>query len=128
MSQQFWPCELPFQPMPAEIQFLEAAVKKGYRAYLSGISDFGAIAKSGRCGEIIVRGRTRRELWLCSADKRDLSAFVDSFESAAEALLKWLDGASVDEVLADLKEHLVVMAGMKTSYRVYSDEASRVAN
>jgi hypothetical protein len=117
-SQQFWPCELPFQPTASERRFLEAARQSGYHPFVSGVSDFGALADAERAGEIIVRGRTRRELVLSVARKTVFTAFVDDFEIAADALLQWLGGASVGTILEAIRDHLIVMPGMKSSCEI----------
>ncbi|MBW3600358.1 MAG: hypothetical protein KY475_24220 [Planctomycetes bacterium] len=115
-SQQFWPCTLSFKPTPEELRFLETALAEGHRPYVCEISDFGADADSGRAGQIVVRGRSRRELVLIESRKSIVSVFVSEFKFAADALLMWLGGAPVETVLEHLKDHLVVMPGMTSSY------------
>jgi hypothetical protein len=127
-AQHFWPCELSFPLTASEIRFLETALENGYRPFVTGISDLGALSDSGRSGELVVRGRTRRELVLSITRKTVLSAFVDEFETAADALLQWLEGASIDAILEMIRKHLIVMPGMTTSYQIYSSEPNRVAN
>ena len=80
---------------PAESEFCEAALAEGFLPHVSGVSDFGASCSSGRSGDIVVRGRRRRELVLVEAGRTALSAYLDDFAPAAEAVLQWLERSSI---------------------------------
>ena len=119
-QRRYWPFEvLPPEKQTEqhrqEIHFLETARQEGYAPYLCGAGDFGASAKE-RSGLLVVRGRRRWEVVLGALDAKVASAFVDTFDCAAEAVLEWLRGADVAEILSCVQSHLVVMPGAAHSF------------
>jgi hypothetical protein len=119
-QRRYWPFEvLPpekqTQQQKQEISFLETAHGEGYQAYMCGAGDFGATANE-RGGLIVVRGRRRWEVVLGVLDTKVASAFVDNFGCAGEAVLEWLRGADVADILSRVESHLVLMPGAVHSF------------
>jgi hypothetical protein len=120
VPRRYWPFEVlpPEQRMEhheQEIRFLEAAHQEGYMPYLCGAGDFGAAAKE-RSSLIVVRGRRRWEVVLGTLDAKVASALVDDFDCAAEAVLEWLRGAEIADLLSRVQHHLVLMPGAAHSF------------
>ena len=112
----YWPFETadaPYQiPLePAEFGFLEQAHREGFSPHKLPISNYGASSPAGRVAYIIVRGRVRREVWLGADDEKVGSLYVDSFDAAADAALRWLRGDAFASVGDAVREHIVVMPG-----------------
>jgi hypothetical protein len=98
-----------------EIDFLQSAFRAGYEPYLFGSQNFGASA--GKRGGIILYRGLRGKHWemqLGTADAVLLSAHVDAFECAAEAVLLWLGGAMVADVVEYIRAHLFSTAAVPT--------------
>lgn len=117
-----WPSEVSperkAQLHEREVRFLEAACQEGYTPYLYQPGDLGAAANE-RTGSIIERGRKAWEVVLGRAEERALSAYVDDFDCAAEAVLGWLRGAETADILPRLQGHLVKMPGASRSFVVH---------
>ncbi len=117
---RFWPFDgLP--PERREIQFLEAAHREGFKPYMFGSENFGANAES-RSGVILCRsGRGKHwevEFW--RTDARILSAHVDDFEYAAEAVLRWLRGVTEEaEIIDYFRGHYVITPSTGEGYLVH---------
>lgn len=98
-----------------EIQFLETAYRQGYKPYRFGSENFGA-----NCGErgglIFIRGRKRWEAILGTAEETSLSAYLDEFSHAAEAVLLWLRGVDAADVVEHVRGHLVVTLGTSPGF------------
>lgn len=131
MERRYWP----FDVIPperqterhrAEIRFFQGAHEKGYRPYVEGLC-FGAAAEGGRNGLIVVRGLTvgRWEVILWAPNGTGLSAYLDDFDCAADAVLRWIDGDDAAAILEGIQTHLVVMSGTKRSFTVYPAEPDR---
>jgi hypothetical protein len=75
-----------------EVRFLVRAHEAGHRAYTFGAGDYGATARDGRSGEIIRRGRNRWAVAVGGDGQEHPAAYFDDFDSAAEAVLRWLHG------------------------------------
>jgi hypothetical protein len=85
------------EPHQIEIGFLDAAYRAGYNPYTFGSQNFGAVA-GDRTGEIIYRG-CKGKHWEVSLTPAGLSAHLNEFGFAAEAVLRWLGGAKCSDVL-----------------------------
>src|SRR5205807_4292195 len=105
-EQRYWPFEVPpakeqTESARRQIEFLERAYQAGYEPYLFGSGeDFGATAAS-RGGIILYRGGQGRhwEVLVGTDEQTILSAHVDDFGCAAEAVLQWLRGNGASVVL-----------------------------
>jgi hypothetical protein len=127
---KYWP----FKVLPQEKQtdqhksvicFLESAYQLGYRPYTFYAGDYGASSEGGRVGEIIVRGRARWEIVLGGPNKDGGSAFVDSFDYAANAVIAWLTGAGAVDIFASMQDHLVLMGSARRTgrpFRLWSED------
>jgi hypothetical protein len=93
-----------------EIQFLEAAYRRGYKPYTFASGNFGATCGE-RGGVIVFRGRKRWEAILGTPEGTSLSAYLDDFCYAAEAVLQWLSGVDAAAVVEHVRDHLVVTPG-----------------
>ncbi|HVC97781.1 MAG TPA: hypothetical protein VND64_29190 [Pirellulales bacterium] len=130
MENRYWPFDVgPPEKFSDEdkaiVRFLEAAYEAGFRPYDSFLSYYGATADNERVGEIIARGRSRWELVLAAEHEEILSAYLDDFGCAADAVLGWLRGAEAKLILAQLQEHLVVLPGASRSFTLnLSDSAA----
>jgi hypothetical protein len=111
----YWPFDvLPIEEQTMqhrrEIQFLETAYRDGYRPYTFGSENFGATC-GDRGGVIYFRGQKRWEAIVGTAERTTLSAYLDDFSHAAEAVLLWLRGAEATGILEHVRGHLVVTPG-----------------
>jgi hypothetical protein len=105
-----------------KIEFLKSAYFDGFKAYreVPGESLYGA--KSNTRSGIIVQRSFRNNRWEFRLDEnieRRLIAFVTDFRIAGTALKDWLNGRSVNEILIDIKEYLIISPGTKGGYTVY---------
>ncbi len=98
-----------------EIQFLETAYRRGYKPYTFGSENFGATCGE-RGGVIFIRGRKRWEAILGTAEETSLSAYLDEFSHAAEAVLLWLRGVEPADVVEHVRDHLVVTPGTSPGF------------
>jgi hypothetical protein len=119
-SNEYWPFSVSdedrsWPEMLEKISFLEGLHLAGFRAFRSGINDYGAESEN-RDGIIIERGRNMWEVRLSKDGDRCFSAFVSKFATAGEALGSWLKGASEHGVFSSIKDDLVVPPGCSTSY------------
>lgn len=90
-----------------EIRFLETAYRAGYRPYIFGSQqDFGATTEE-RTAEIIYRG-CRGKHWEVCLSPFGLSAHLDDFDYAAQAVLCWLRGVEGAEILEHVRGHLFI--------------------
>jgi hypothetical protein len=110
-EQRYWP----FDVLPPErwseqhrreIGFLDTAYQGGYKPYMFGSQNFGAVAGE-RLGEIIYRG-CRGKHWEVCLSPYGLSAHLDDFDFAAEAVLRWLRGVAGAEILEYVRGHLFI--------------------
>jgi hypothetical protein len=92
-----------------EIRFLETAYQAGYKPYMFGSQNFGATTGE-RATEILYRGCRGKhwEVLLGTAEETILSAHVDDFDYAAEAVLRWLRGVEGAEILEHIRGHLFI--------------------
>jgi hypothetical protein len=118
---QYWPFDAQSTVRDSAIKqtrFLESAFNLGYEAFTCGMNDYGA-RSAEREGLIIERGRTGRwEVCLADANDRALSAYVNDFTVAANAVKQWLSGKQVNEIVKLLQEHLITLPGAKASYTI----------
>lgn len=121
-ANEYWPFPVSeedkqWPEMIEKIAFLEQVSSEGFKGYRSGINDYGAESTT-HDGVIIERGRKRWEFRLSDNGNRQLSGFVSEFVVAGKALASWLKGASVDEILSDVRNELVVPPGTSASYTI----------
>ncbi len=121
-TNEYWPFPVSdedrqWPEMLEKIAFLEAVSSAGFKGYRSGTNDYGAESTT-RDGIILERGRKRWEFRLSENGNRRLSAFVREFVVAGNALTSWLEDAAVDDILAEVKDDLVVPPGAAASYSV----------
>jgi hypothetical protein len=119
-DERFWPFDVlpPDQRAPLhqhQIDFLETAHREGFRPYMFMTESFGASAGE-RWGLIILRTRRFWELCIGSPAEGRLSAFVAGFDANAEAVLRWLRGGALAEVLEFVRPHLVPAGGSSSGY------------
>lgn len=114
IRKQYWPFDVPpgdqLSPEGRRfVSFLESACRENCKAYMIEESVVGAEASSGRSGEVVRRGGRGRwwEIILVENDHVLQSNFVDGFEQAAEAVLSWLRGDSIESVLQRIQRFLV---------------------
>lgn len=114
IRKQYWPFDVPLRDQLSPegrrfVSFLESACRENCKAYLIEESVVGAEAASGRSGEVVRRGGRGRwwEIILAENDHVLQSKFVDGFEQAAEAVLSWLRGNTVESVLQGIQRFLV---------------------
>lgn len=103
-----------------EIRFLEAAYQAGYRPYVFGSQNFGATAGT-RGGIVLWRSSQGKhwELLLGTPDETLLSAHVDDFDCAAEAILSWLRGGDEAGIAERLQDHLLVTPSTPHGVELY---------
>jgi hypothetical protein len=128
---QYWPFpigeeeERKFPDHAELIDFFTGIYSDGFKVYwqLPGESLYGAKAET-RSGEIIQRSftKSRWEINLSEELRPRLTAFVDDFRTAGIALRDWLNGQSVNDIIEDIKENLILLAGLKNSYTIYELE------
>ena len=114
METQYWPFDIPtperHSPQECrEVQYFEAACRAGFRPYRTGTDLYGA--NSGTRGGIVIRRSFAGKHWelrLGTSEETDLSAHVNEFDCAAEAVLRWLNGAEAAKVLEYIRPRLLV--------------------
>lgn len=131
-ANEYWPFAVSdedrrWPEMIEKINFLDELHSAGFKAFRSGVNDYGAESES-REGIIIERGRKRWELRLAKNSDRRFSAFVSKFSVAAKALASWLNGATENDIFSDVKEALVFPPGASASYTISKkgDEAEAI--
>jgi hypothetical protein len=127
-EQEVWPFnvskdDLRWPEMVDKIRFLEDATNSGCRAFRFGINNYGA-RQGKRSGVILERGRNRWELRLSVDDNRRLLAYLSSFPSAGEALLRWCNGDELQGILAVVRDQLIVPPGASASHVIEDSEDS----
>jgi hypothetical protein len=123
----YWPFEVPSRQLQTEqqwqeIEFLTMAYKAGYKPYMFGSQNFGATA-GGRGGIILYRGCRGKhwEIALGTEDSTVLSAHLDNFGCATEAVTLWLGGAEAPEILERFRDNLVVRASTAPGFSLRTD-------
>jgi hypothetical protein len=113
-AKKYWP----FDVLPPEqqtelhksqIRFLRIAYDKGFCPYDDGL-EWGATGCGGITGLILQRGSSRLwwgEIIWCEADERSGSDYVDNFDCAADAVLRWLRGQTLEEIMAVIRDHII---------------------
>jgi hypothetical protein len=110
-EKRYWP----FQVLPPEsqteeqkcqVRFLEAAYQDGYKPYMETAGNFGATT-GVRGGMILFRGRKHWQVLLGTTDETVVSAHLDDFCAAADAVLQWLHGLDGAAVVDRFRDHLV---------------------
>jgi hypothetical protein len=96
----------------AEIAFLETAYAEGFGPHKTMPTMCVATAPSGRTGSILFRGRTnsgsqRNEVLLTDSSHRVGACWVEGFEPAAEAVLAWLRGGDIRDIMTKLQPALI---------------------
>jgi hypothetical protein len=122
MEDRYWPFPVlpPGQQTPLHKQqvcFLEAAYNEGFRPFVFGSDNYQATA-ADRGGTILVRTRQFWEVSVGTPDREFLSAYVDSFAVAGEAVLRWLRGGRLPDILEFTRPHLVQVPSRPTGYRL----------
>src|SRR5947209_8285279 len=123
-TRRFWPFPTPSaaqetEEISREVSFLERAAQEGHKAYSDEGGVLGAVAASGREGEMIPRGgrdRGLRRYWeviLIQGFHKDDSFYVDGFENAAEAVLRWLKGEQSSQIRSCVQESIVQRPGQR---------------
>ena len=109
---KYWPFYVLPEPQRTElhqqqIDYLVAAYNDGLRPYVTKKYDFGASSDT-RSGEIVWRGGQDRrwQLFLIDGNNCVLTAYIDGFQHAAQALMQWLHGDEIDTVLDTVQAHL----------------------
>jgi hypothetical protein len=119
---RYWP----FEVIPPErrtllhqqqISFLETAYGDGFRPYTFGSNSYGATA-GDREGYVIHRTRRFWELLVASPSDGKLSAYVGGFDVNAEALLRWLRGSELADILEFIRPHLVPAGTRSSGYKL----------
>ncbi len=113
-----------FSPAPEELVFLESTTRSGFQAFRFGINNYGA-KSSTREGCILERGRMRWEIRLAEGEERRLLAYVAEFRAAGDAVIEWLRGSCVPEILMVIHDHLITPPGTKYSYTILNEADSR---
>ena len=118
----------PFDVLPSErrsplhqqqIDFLETAYREGFRPYTThSESEFGA-SFGQRYGLIWHRTKQFWELRAGSPDVGSLAAFVSRFDVNAEAVLRWLRGEELTQILEYVRPNLVSPSGHLSPYRIH---------
>ena len=111
-QKRYWPFEvLPpdsqTEEQKCQVRFLEAAYQEGYKPYMEPLGNFGATAGE-RGGMIVFRGRKHWEMLLGTTEETAVSAHLDDFCAAGDAVLLWLRGRDGAEVVDRVRDHLVV--------------------
>jgi hypothetical protein len=106
-----------------EIRLLETAHHAGYKPYMFGSQNFGATAGE-RAGEIIYRGCRGKHWQVClvNAGALIVSAHVNDFDYAAEALLRWLRGVEGAEIVEHVRGHLLSTAATPSGFVLHGQE------
>lgn len=123
-TRKYWPFPMPIDALETEgtkrqVSFLEKANEEGHRAYFEEGDVLGAVASSGREGEMIPRGGVHQDLrryWeiiLSHNSHKDDSFFVDGFENAAMAVLQWLQGRDSSQIRSCIEKDIVQKPGQR---------------
>ncbi len=121
-TRRFWPFPVPSagekaEPIARGVTFLEKLAHDGYQSYADEGGVLGAAATNGREGEMIPRGgidRDLRQYWeviLSKASHKRDSFYVDGFENAAEAILRWLQGEQGPQIRSCIGDSVVQRPG-----------------
>ena len=115
VTERYWPFHISTtEPSSNEdsqvISFLESALGDGFLPYDLYWMVFGATAPNGRCGEVARRGGGGRywEVIFAEHDAEVASHFIDGYEPAANAVLRWLHGDNYSDIFRDLKVAVIV--------------------
>jgi hypothetical protein len=124
-QKRYWPFDvLPLERQTEqhrrEIRFLETAYQAGYKPYTFGSQNFGATTEE-RTAEILYRG-CRGKHWELCLSPFGLSAHLDDFECAAEAILCWLRGDGEAEILEHVRSHLFIDRVTTPGFVLYGQE------
>ena len=123
-TRRFWPFPTPdaaqeTEEVRREVSFLERAVQEGHKAYSDEGGVLGALAPKGREGAMIPRGgrdgglRRYWEVILSHGSHKDDSFYVDGFENAAEAVLRWLQDEQDSQIRSRIHESIVQRPGQR---------------
>jgi len=116
---KYWPFPIPSSVQETEetrlhISFFQQAHQEGYKAYSEEGGALGAVATNGRDGELIHRGKGRYwEVILGQGNYTSDSFYVDGFEHAAEAVLRWLRCEAESQIRSYLHEYIVRKPGQR---------------
>jgi hypothetical protein len=111
---QYWPFpvseeERQIPEQDEKLKFLESAYSDGFESYrtFQGLDNYGANSKS-RSVYILQRGRKNRWEFLLSEDSNlCLSALVNDFGIAGEAVRAWLNEGSTIDIIDDINKYLI---------------------
>ena len=123
-TRRYWPFPIPVAAQETEetkrqIAFLEKANRQGHKSFDQG-SLIGAVASSGREGEMIPRSgvdRGLRRYWeviLSHETITDDSFYIDGFENAADAVLRWLQGEEPLQIRSCKEKWIVQKPGLRS--------------
>jgi hypothetical protein len=122
---EYWPfpineAEKTSQEELEKFEFLKDIYFDGFKAYREiGKWDEYATESETRKGFISRRGvKNRWELNLSEAGSR-LTAFVNNFSVAGEAVKEWLNGNQISDILENIKDYLIIPSKLGSSYIVY---------
>jgi hypothetical protein len=127
---QYWPFPVSDEEKQSpekivKIKFLENAYSEGFEAYREPPDklDYYVACSKSRTGCIVQRGiRNRWEFTLSEYIETRFTAYVTEFRIAGEAVRAWLNGGTVNEIFDNIKDHLAVLSGAQSSYKVYEVE------
>lgn len=124
----YWPFAIPpvqtqTEEQKSQLRFLEAAHQQGYAPYMERVGHFGA-ASGTRGVQILVRGRKHWQVLMGTAKETILSAHLDNFRTAAEAVLGWLRGADAAEIVEQIRDHLVVTRATGCGFLLHQPAAA----
>lgn len=116
---RYWPFPIPLAARDStetrrQVSFLEQAAEEGYTAYSDEGGLLGGLAPNGRQGEIIHRGNGRYwEVVLAEGSHQFDTFYVDGFEHAAEAVLRWLRGEGCPDIKFSIQAAIVQRPGQR---------------
>jgi hypothetical protein len=103
-----------------KIEFLESVYSDGFEAYWLPLAyECGASSQSRR-GEIIQT--SQKNIWELRLHERSdllLIAYVHGLRAAGLAVKVWLNGESVDKVLKDMSDSLMIPSGTDYSHKIF---------
>jgi len=118
VNKRYWPFDVPSaEQLSAEdkraVGFLESAFCEGFQSFDCEGMVLGASATNGREGEIVRRGGRGRYWEVVFAENGEVvsSLFIDGFEIAANAVLRWLRGEQYSNIFLEIKHAVVTKPG-----------------
>lgn len=123
-TRRFWPFPIPTAAQETDetkrqVVFFEKAAQAGHQAFSDEGGVLGAVTADGRTGEVIPRGgrdgglRRYWEVILRQRSDKAETFYVDGFENAAAAVLRWLHNEPCDHIRSCLQEFIVQRPGQR---------------